>query len=62
MEQAKKIASVSISPDVHNEAYRLANYHGFRSFSNLVETLLIEWLKEKSPEFRKVGESKEKTI
>ncbi len=50
------VASISITPVVHKEAYRLASYHGFRSFSGLVESLLIEWLNEKSPEFRKVGD------
>ena len=61
MEEYKTITSISISPSVKKEAFRLANYHGFSSVSNLVETLLIEWIKEKNPEFRKVGESKEET-
>jgi len=71
MEQAKKIASVSINPEVHKESFRLANYHGFKSFSHLVESLLIEWLTENSTEWnektkqwdliREMGESKEKT-
>ena len=45
------IASISITPVVHKTAYKLANYHGFRSFSNLVESLLIEWLTENSTEW-----------
>ena len=55
------IASISIAPIVHKEAYRLANYHGFRSFSSLVESLLVEWLNEKNPDFLKVSEAKEET-
>ena len=40
----KKIVSINLDQDVHKEAFRLANYHGYRSFSDLVNSLLSEWL------------------
>ena len=73
MEEPKAITTVSIAPVVLKGGQRLANYHGFRSFSNLVESLVIDWLNSSSPDWlketqeflalqelnRKVGESKE---
>ena len=53
MEHPKMIASVSITPIVKEASMRLATYNGFRSFSELVETLLIDWLNEKSPDWFK---------
>lgn len=64
------VASLSVTPIVKEAAMRLATYNGFRSFSELVETLLIDWLNEKSPDWfketkeflqvRKLDEEKEK--
>lgn len=47
------IASISVTPIVKEASMRLATYNGFRSFSELVETLLIDWLNEKSPQWFK---------
>lgn len=66
------VASISVIPIVKEAAMRLATYNGFRSFSELVETLLIDWLNEKSPDWfketqaflqvRKLDEQEEGTL
>jgi len=69
MEETKTVTSVSITPVVKEAAVNLANYNGFRSFSELVESLLIDWLNKTSPkwfqeskeykEVQKMGEKEE---
>lgn len=47
------MTSVALTPAVKEASMKLASFNGFRSLSELVETLLIDWLDEKSPNWFK---------
>jgi len=61
MEELKKVYSVSLTPIVQERSMRLASYNGYRSLSDLVDKLLIDWLTENDPEWeiQKMGDQKE---
>ena len=44
----RKVYSVSLEPEVQEQAFKLATYHGYRGLSNLVEELLRKWVESKN--------------
>jgi metal-responsive CopG/Arc/MetJ family transcriptional regulator len=45
MKTAKVVKGFSVDPDTMQRVDRLVNFWGFKSRSELIETLLKEWLK-----------------